>query len=139
MDFLFGAAPVLPASRPRMFQTSFEQGREEEPPEPGQGGGGTEMVMPFSIKWSAEWKTMQDIHTAEKVAGPLSKLFWLFAGVSVGVGISYLPSMLAQRIVGKKEEEEAAAPPAAPVAKVKAKPKAAPAAASEAPAAAAPA
>mmetsp|Transcript_15274 Transcript_15274/g.34712 ORF Transcript_15274/g.34712 Transcript_15274/m.34712 type:complete len:139 (+) Transcript_15274:27-443(+) len=105
--------------------TSFEEGREEEAPEPGQGGGGNDVVTPFSIRWTAEWKTMQDIHTAEKVAGPLTKFFWLVAGVSGGIGLAYLPGILARRIGGSKVEdaaEEPAAPKAMPKVKAAAVP-----------------
>ena len=89
------------------------------------------MVLPFSIKWSAEWKTMHDIHQLQKVSGPVTKLAWLFGGVAVGVGLSYAPAMLVQKIRGKKKDGEVEAEGAAP--------KAAPKRASAAKAAAAPA
>eukprot|EP00435_Cladocopium_sp_Y103_P015490 s1698_g3.t2 len=131
-DFLCAPRSCRTSGRAQFL--SFE-GRDDEPPEPDQGGGGTDVAKPFSVKWSAEWKTMHDIHQLQKVAGPMTKLGWLFAGVAVGVGISYSPAMLMQYVRGKKkkgEEEEvpadaAAAPadaaaPAAPAAKAAAAP-----------------
>ncbi|CAK9093389.1 unnamed protein product [Durusdinium trenchii] len=81
---------------------------DEDFPEPGAGGGGADVQMPFSIKWSAEWKTMRDIHALQKVSGPLTKLFWLFAGIGAGVGLSYAPAMLVQKLRGAKKEEAGA-------------------------------
>ena len=77
-DFL--CAPAHCTGRGLHF-LSFEQ-REEEPPAPGSSGGGSEQVLPFSVRWSGEWNTMHDIHALQQVSGPVTKLCWLIAGAA---------------------------------------------------------
>ncbi|OLQ00958.1 hypothetical protein AK812_SmicGene16324 [Symbiodinium microadriaticum] len=126
-EFLFGAMqPGLSAQRSRIFPTAFEQGREEEPPDD-QGKDDTE-----SIQWSAEWKTMHDIHTAEKAFRAFQE--------RIGERDYHRPLWATSRrpapARGGKKEEDAPPPEAAavPKAKVKAKAKAAPATDAPAPA-----